>query len=107
MKIYLNDLIKPGQNGFIKRKHNIQDKVRLLFDVMDLAQSEDIPGAGLPVDIFKAFNSLNWDFILNAISLYNFGPVITNWFKTFYTGLFSLIGRRVYGSVKHVFFSRI
>ena len=87
INIYLNDLIKPGQNDFIKGRH-IQDNIRLLFDVIDLAQDEDIAGAVLTVDIYKGFGSLTWDFILNVISIYDFGPVITNWLKTFYTGPF-------------------
>ena len=35
MKSYLNELIRPGQNAFIKGKH-IGDNMRLLVDVTDL-----------------------------------------------------------------------
>ena len=35
MKCYLNELIRPGQNAFIKSKH-IGDNIRLLFDATNL-----------------------------------------------------------------------
>ena len=34
MKCYLNKLIRPGQNAFIKGRH-VGDNIRLLFDVID------------------------------------------------------------------------
>jgi len=58
MKTHLHNLIQPEQNGFIKGRH-IGDIIRLLFDVIDLAEANDISGFVLTVDIFKAFNSLN------------------------------------------------
>jgi len=61
MKNHLSNLIQPEQNDFIKDRH-IGDNICLLFDVIDLAEANDIPGSVLTVDIFKAFDSLNWNF---------------------------------------------
>ena len=44
MKCYLNELIRPGQNAFIKGRH-IEDNIRLLSDVIDLTAANEIPGS--------------------------------------------------------------
>ena len=83
MKSHLNTLIKPGQNGFIKGRH-IGDNIRLLFDVIDFADLNDTLGAVLAVDIFKAFDSLKWEFIYQVLEKYGFGSSILHWIKTLY-----------------------
>ena len=77
MKCYLNELIRPGQNAFIKGKH-IGDKMRLLFNVIDLTAANEIPGSIFTADIFKAFNSLNWDFVFRVVLKYCFGSTIVS-----------------------------
>ena len=59
---FLNDLIEKEQNGSLKAR-NIGDDIRLLFDIIDYANHEKIPGAALLVDQNKAFDSSNWSFI--------------------------------------------
>ena len=83
MKSHLNTLIKPGQNGFIKSRH-IGDNIRPLSDVIDFADLNDTLGAVLAVDIFKAFDSLKWEFIYQVLEKYGFGSYILHWIKTFY-----------------------
>ena len=83
MKSHLNTLIKPGQNGFIKGRH-IGDNIRLLFDVIDFADLNDTLSAVLAVDIFKAFDSLKWEFIYQVLEKYGFGSSILDWIKTLY-----------------------
>ena len=56
-KCFLNELIRRGQNAFIKGKH-IGDNIRLLFDVIDFIAANEIPGSIFTADIFKAFDSL-------------------------------------------------
>ena len=43
MKCYINELIRPCQNAFIKGSH-IGDNILLLFDVIDLTAVNEIPG---------------------------------------------------------------
>jgi len=83
MKPYLNDLIQPGQNAFIKGRH-VSDTICLLFDVLDYIYETDIPGSVLTLDIFKAFDSINWNFMFVVLQKNNFGPIILKWIKTFY-----------------------
>ena len=53
----LTKLIKDDQNGFIKGR-NVGDNIRLMFNVIDYANNEELSGAVLLVDLCKAFDSL-------------------------------------------------
>ena len=86
MKCYLNELISPGQNAFIKGRH-IGDNIRLLFDVIDLSAANKIPRVIFTADIRKAFDSLNWNFMFRVVVKYCFGSTVLKWIKTFYTML--------------------
>ena len=81
MKCYLNGLIRRGQNAFIEGRH-IGDNIKLLFDVIDITAVNAIPGF-FNADIFKAFDSLNWDFIFCVVLKYCFGSTIVRWLKLF------------------------
>ena len=84
MKCYLNELIRPGQNAFTKGRH-IGDNIPLLFDVIYLTATSEIPGSIFTADICKAFDSLNWDFMFRVVEKYCFGSTVLKWIKTFYT----------------------
>ena len=84
MECYLNELIRPGQNVFIKGKH-IGDNIRLLFDVIDLTAANEIPRSIFTADICKSFDSLNWNFMFRVVERYCFGSTVLKWIKTFYT----------------------
>ena len=53
----LTKLVRDDQNGFIKGR-NVGDNIRLRFNVIDYANNEDLSGAVLSVDLYKAFDSL-------------------------------------------------
>ena len=84
MKLYLNELICFGQNAFIKERH-IGNSIRLLFDVIDLTNANEIPGSIFTADIFKAFDSLKWNFMCLVVLKYRFGSTVVKWLKTIYT----------------------
>ena len=75
MTCYLNELICPGQNAFIKDKH-IGDDIRLLFNVIDLTAANEIPESIFTADICKVFDSLNWDFMFCVVVKYCFGSTV-------------------------------
>jgi len=52
MKPYLNDLIRPGQNAFIKGRQ-VSDNIRLLFDVLDYTDKTNISGLVLTLDVLR------------------------------------------------------
>ena len=80
---FLYDLIEKEQNRFMKAR-NIGDNIRLLFDSIDYANHEKMPGAVLLVDLHKASDSLHWTFIFAMLKSYGFGNSLINWIKILY-----------------------
>ena len=71
----LTKLTKDDQNGFIK-SGNVADNIRLMFNVIDYANNEDLSGTVLLVDLYKAFESLRWPFIFAKLRRYSFGNLL-------------------------------
>ena len=46
----LPKLINYDQNGFI-RGQNIDDNIRLMFDIIDYANGKKVPGAALSINL--------------------------------------------------------
>ena len=57
--------------------------VRSIFDIMDLTDKKNISGLLIFIDFEKAFDSLEWNFLLNCLDVFNFGPNFKRWIKTF------------------------
>ena len=71
MQKTLSQHIHSDQNEFQKNR-NINNNIRLTFDVIDYVNHRNIPGAILSFDIQKAFDSIDWLFVkgmLNDTSL--------------------------------------
>ena len=64
-------------------KEDILEVIRLLFEVIDSTTSNEISGSIFIADIFKTFDSLNWDFMFRVVLKYCFGSTIAQWLKTF------------------------
>ena len=77
-------MIDIDQNGFIAGRY-IGDNIRHLFDVMDYTDYKKIPGAVVLLDIYKAFDTLNWVFIFKALKKFGFGENLIKIIKTFYS----------------------
>ena len=43
-----------------------------------------MPGLLIFIDFEKAFDSLEWNFLYNCVDVFNFGPNLKRWIKTFY-----------------------
>ena len=48
--------------------------IRLINDIMEQMEEQDIPGILLLLDFRKAFDTIEWNFIQQTLSLFNFGP---------------------------------
>lgn len=64
IKTVLNKLINEDQSDFISGRY-IGENTRIIYDLMQLADEQNIPGLLLLVDFEKAFDSLSWSFIEN------------------------------------------
>ena len=82
----LPKLINHDQTGFIKGRH-IGENIRLIIDVMEYTKAHDIPGILVSLDFRKAFDSLEWPFIMRTLDTFNFGTSIKKWVCTFYTNI--------------------
>ena len=58
---------------------------------MEFTVTENIPGLRIFIDFQKAFDSVEWDFILNCLEAFNFGPDFIHWVKTFYKNIQSCV----------------
>ena len=62
IKSVLDKLIHKNQTGFIEGRF-IGENTRLIYDIMQLTEKQNIPGLLLLIDYEKAFDSVSWDFI--------------------------------------------
>jgi len=86
----LPNLIHPDQTGFVKGSlRYIGENIRLIADVMETTKSQNLAGILTSLDFRKAFDSLEWPFIMKTLDYFNNieSTVINNgfrmnWFKT-------------------------
>ena len=87
---HLGKLIDLDQTGFISGRY-IGDNIRLIYDMLQFTEENDIPGLLLLIDFEKAFDSISWDFLLSVLKFFNFGESIINWVKVFYNNISSAV----------------
>ena len=86
----LPNLVHFNQSGFIERRY-IGDTIRTLLDIIDYMDEYHEGGLMMMVDFEKAYDSLEWDFMINVLEHFNFGNDLIKWIKTFYTKIESCI----------------
>ena len=86
----LPEVIHFNQNAFVKGR-KIFDAVRTIDYVIDYAKYKDIPGILVAIDFEKAFDSLNFDFLLRVLHAFNFGPSFIQWMRVLYNNASSCI----------------
>ena len=58
---------------------------------MNFTELNNIPGPILLIDFEKAFDSLSWQFIKNALKFLNFGNSLVRWVDSFYNNITSAV----------------
>ena len=76
----------------------MDDNTRFIFELIEIVDIKNIEGLLLLIDFEKAFDILNWKFIDNSLSFFNFGPSIRQWIKTFYSDITSCVSYNGYCS---------
>ncbi len=93
MLIVLNwygKLVEEYQSAFIKGRY-IQNHIRLILDMIDyqsLIQSESLI---LFIDFFKAFDTVEHEFIFTTLRMFGFGEGFCKVIKMFYNNIYSYI----------------
>ena len=62
----LPNLIHSDQTGFVKGRY-IGENIRLISDIMDYASLQNLPGILTSLDFRKAFDSIEWPFIMKTL----------------------------------------
>jgi len=77
IKSVLPSIINDDHTGFMKSRFT-GENIRLIDCIIQYAAKENIPGLLLFIDFEKAFDSLEWSFIVNSLRFFGFGPSIIN-----------------------------
>ena len=75
-------IVNEDQTAYMRGRY-MGYNIRLVSDTIDY----DIlnkSGILLTIDFKKAFDSLEWNFMLKILQTFNFGPSFINWIKTIY-----------------------
>ena len=63
------------------------DNLRLIYDLMHYLDLHQLPGILLCLDFEKAFDSVDWEFMIKVLKAYGFGEEICGWIETFYKNI--------------------
>jgi hypothetical protein len=77
LKRLLEKLIDLDQTGFISGRY-IGDNIRLIYDMLQFTEENDIPGLLPLIDFEKAFDSISWDFRFSVLHFFNLRESIIN-----------------------------
>ena len=82
LKSCIHKLISSDQTGFVPGRY-IGENTRLVYDLMQYTEENNIPGILLMIDFEKAFDSVSWNFIDKTLDLFNFGGSFRKWISVF------------------------
>ncbi|WKA02930.1 hypothetical protein VitviT2T_021076 [Vitis vinifera] len=73
-------MISDSQHAFVHGRH-ILDVVLIGNEALESRLKDNISGLLLKMDIKKAFDHVNWDFLMDVMSKMGFGHRWINWIK--------------------------
>ncbi len=68
----LSKLINPDQSGFIKGRY-ASDNIRRVLNVINFLNNQQEPSLLLSLDVEKAFDRVEWNFLFSVIHKFNLG----------------------------------
>lgn len=84
MKPVLDQVIDESQSGFMQNRH-ISNNIRLILDIIDYPELVQDDSLILFLDFYKAFDSLEHEFIFTALNKFGFGQSFCNAVRTLYS----------------------
>lgn len=96
IKKLLPDIINESQSGFMANRH-ISNNIRLVLDLLDYSDLIAHDSFILFLDFYKAFDTLEHEFIYHSLAKFGFGPLFIGAIKTLYTECNSAISLK-YGT---------
>ena len=86
----LPEIIHTNQTGYVKDRF-IGEAARSIIDVMEYTKQQNIPGILLFIDFEKAFDSIDWNFMLKCLDAFGFGSTLIRWVEAFYNDITSCV----------------
>ena len=83
----LPNIIHENQYAFVKIRTK-EEALRLIYDILDYTAGESIPRIMFAADYAAVFDSLDHNFILSSLKLFNFPEYFINWFRILQTDSF-------------------
>ncbi len=83
LKTNLDSVISETQSGFLKGRH-ISNNIRLVLDLLDYADSVHSNSLILFLDFYKAFDTIEHQFLLKSLKLFGFGDAFVDTIAIFY-----------------------
>lgn len=90
LKLGLEFFIDEGQSGFIKGRH-ICNNIRLVLDLIDYNEIINEDSFILFVDFYKAFDTIEHDFIFKTLKFFGFGDKFQKVIRTLYNKINSSV----------------
>ena len=90
VKLVLPHIININQTGYVEGR-KLCYSVRLVQDIMEYTKIKNTSGILLQIDFEKAFDSIEWNFLIKALEKFNFGESFIKWVKVIYTNISSCI----------------
>ena len=83
LQCVIKSIINVDQSGYIKGRY-IGCNIRVLEDIIDYSATLQIDSSLICLDFEKAFDSVNWYFMLSALKKFNFGNNFIKWVEILY-----------------------
>ena len=90
LKKVLPSLINKYQAGFMSKRY-MGDNIRLVYDLFHDLNYNNLPGLLICIDFEKAFDSVDWKFMMKVLKAFEFGLIICQWIYTFYNKIKSTV----------------
>ena len=80
LKTVLPNIIHPDQKGFVAGR-NILEENRMLQDIIDLSERQNINYSIIFLDYQKTFDRVEWLWTYKCLEAFNFGSKFRNWIQ--------------------------
>jgi exonuclease III len=90
LKKVLPTVIHPDQVAYLKERY-IGQNIRTIIDIMEYTKEKKLEGIIAFLDFEKAFDSIDWRVIDDALSKFNIGEKFRKWVKIIYTNITSCV----------------